>query len=429
MGVRRRAVTVGALAAWALAAANASAAAPKSAVRVDQAGYASTVPKRAYLMSRVEQTGAPFTVQSTTASAPALSATVGASLGSWSKRYGHVYALDFDSVQTPGTYTVTVGGKAGASSPAFQIALAGSLYGAPLANALSFYENERDGAQYIPSPLRSAPAHLNDASASVFATPSVNAGGEFKGELTSTGETIDASGGWWDAGDYLKFVQTTSYTVDVLLAGVRDFPAQMGASSASANFTAEARFGAEWLLRMFDDRTRHALLPGGHRRGQLTDARRPRHLAPAAGRRYLRRQRCERALHPPAPGVPRGAAGQSDQPEPRRTRRRGVRAVLPGLPRNRACARLALPVQRRAHLRTRPHIPEGSSSDGDPLRLLPGERMARRPGARRHRAGNRAGLARHVAGGPRALPAHLLPGTRDAVGGRLHRARQARAMR
>ncbi len=253
----RGAVTLGALTALALAAPNAApaAAAPKSAVRVDQLGYASPAPKRAYLMSRSAQTGTAFTVQSTTAPGPALSATVGASAGPWSKRYGYVYALDFDSVQAPGTYTVTVGGKAGASSPAFQIAPAGSLYAAPLSNALSFYENERDGPQYIPSPLRSAPAHLNDASASVYATPSVNAEGQFKGDLTSTGETIDASGGWWDAGDYLKFVQTTSYTVGVLLAGVRDFPAQMGASSAGANFSAEARFGAEWLLRMFDDRS------------------------------------------------------------------------------------------------------------------------------------------------------------------------------
>src|SRR5207248_3010963 len=67
---------------------------------------------------------------------------------------------------------------------------------------------------------------------------------------------IDASGGWWDAGDYLKFVQTTSYTADLLLEGVRDFPAQMGSGSTSSDFTAEARFGAEWLLRMWDDSSR-----------------------------------------------------------------------------------------------------------------------------------------------------------------------------
>ena len=137
---------------------------------------------------------------------------------------------------------------------ALQGGQAGSLYATPLANTLSFYENERDGPEYIPSPLRSAPGHLNDEHAETYVTPKVNGGGSFKGELESLGETIDAAGGWWDAGDYLKFVQTTSYTVDLMLAGVRDFPGRLGAGSPS-DFTAEARFGVEWLLRMWNDST------------------------------------------------------------------------------------------------------------------------------------------------------------------------------
>ncbi len=51
-------------------------------------------------------------------------------------------------------------------------------------------------------------------------------------------------------------MQTTSYAVDLQLLGVRDFPAQMGASAAHSNFTEEARFGVEWLLRMWNDETR-----------------------------------------------------------------------------------------------------------------------------------------------------------------------------
>jgi endoglucanase len=231
-------------------------AAPAAFVRVNQVGYPGTAPKRAYLMASASEAGATFTVRRSSDGTVVFSAPVGPSQGSWSSRFAHVYALDFDALQAPGTYTIAVAGRVAASSPSFSIAPAQALYGAPLANALSFYENERDGPEYIASPLRSAPAHLNDRSVATYLTPQVNANGEFKGELTSVGETIDASGGWWDAGDYLKFVQTTSYAVDLQLMGVRDFPAQMGAAAANADFAEEARFGVEWLLRMWNDDTR-----------------------------------------------------------------------------------------------------------------------------------------------------------------------------
>ena len=87
-----------------------------------------------------------------------------------------------------------------------------------------------------------------------YCTPRVDGDGVFACDLKPLGRTIDASGGWWDAGDYLKFVQTTSYTDALLLAGVRDFPTQM--ASGSSNYTAEAKFGTDWLMRMWDDTTK-----------------------------------------------------------------------------------------------------------------------------------------------------------------------------
>jgi endoglucanase len=232
-----------------------AAAAGAAFIRVNQVGYPLAAPKRAYLMSHSAQTGATFTVRSAEGGV-ALTGTVGASVGSWSARFPHVYPLDFDAVQTPGTYSLSLAGRAPASSPPFAITSAQALYEVPLANALSFYENERDGPEFIPSPLRTAPAHLNDENAVAYLTPKVNAEGEFKGELTSLGETLNASGGWWDAGDYLKFVQTTSYAAALQLIGVRDFPSQMGVGAPDSNFTEEARFGVEWLLRMWNDQTR-----------------------------------------------------------------------------------------------------------------------------------------------------------------------------
>ncbi|HJX08100.1 MAG TPA: glycoside hydrolase family 9 protein, partial [Actinomycetota bacterium] len=173
----------------------------------------------------------------------------------WSSTFGFVHTLDFTAVTTPGRYEITVTGAASATSPRFRIGSEAALYKQALANALWFYQTERDGPNYIHSALRAAPAHLNDQTAKTYTTPHVNQSGHFKGDLNPIGTTIDASGGWFDAGDYLKAVETESYTTDMLLAGVRDFPTRMGAGSASSDFTAEARFGVEWLLKMWDDKT------------------------------------------------------------------------------------------------------------------------------------------------------------------------------
>jgi endoglucanase len=221
-------------------------------VRVNQIGYVAGASKRAYLMSSTAETGATFSLKNSSGST-VYSGAIGANLGSWSAGYGFVYALDFSSVVTAGTYTIAVAGPVAASSPSFKIDTGANLYSSALANSLFFYENERDGPNYVATSLRTAPAHVNDQSAKVYLTPNVSSSGRFSGDLTPTGATIDASGGWWDAGDYLKFVQTESYTVTILLAGVRDFPNQMGAGSSSSNFTNEAKFGLDWLLKMWND--------------------------------------------------------------------------------------------------------------------------------------------------------------------------------
>jgi endoglucanase len=223
-------------------------------VRVNQVGYPATASKRAYLMSGVAATGSTFAVKS--GSTTVFSAPIGADLGSWSTAFPHVYALDFDSLATAGSYTIAVSGAVTATSPSFAVNTGASLYGAALTNALSFFQAERDGPSFVAGPLRTAAGHLNDQNAMTYLTPHANSSGRFSGDLSPLGVRIDASGGWWDAGDYLKFLQTESYTVDVLLAGVRDFPAQLGASSTGSNFTAEARFGTDWLQRMWDDSTK-----------------------------------------------------------------------------------------------------------------------------------------------------------------------------
>jgi endoglucanase len=224
-------------------------------VRVNQVGYPTGAAKRAYLMSSVAETGATFSVKNQSG-ATVFTGQVGASLGSWSRVYSFVYPLDFDGLIAPGTYTFDVTGPLAASSPSFKVDTGPNVYGNALANSLFFYRTERDGPNFIANELRTAPAHLNDQNAMTYETPHVNSAGRFSGDLQALGVRIDASGGWWDAGDYIKGVQTLGYTTAMLLHGVREFPDQMGAASATSDFTDEAKFGTDWLLRMWDDSER-----------------------------------------------------------------------------------------------------------------------------------------------------------------------------
>ena len=255
-------------------------------VRVSQVGYETGKgPFRAYLMSKVAANGATFTVLNSKG-ASAYTGAVGVSLGVWSHRKKvsySVYAIDF-TVPGGDLYKISISGPVAATSPSFAVDCPNKLYSGLLLNTLFFYETERDGAHFIPNALRDAPGHLKDVLANVYQTPPLDTN-DFVDNVppvppltAANSPSIDASGGWWDAGDYMKYVETTSYTVALMQIGIRDFPDQMGADASpypsappvsisfagnsgqgapvSSDFTAEAKFGIDWLMKMWNDKTK-----------------------------------------------------------------------------------------------------------------------------------------------------------------------------
>ena len=251
-------------------------------IRVSQVGYeAEHGPFRAYLMSTVAETGGTFRVVNAWGN-EVYAARIGAAAGSWShsgKATYQVYALDFEAPGS-GSYSILVSGEAPATSPKFAVDSPDRLYSGLLLNTKFFYETERDGPSFVRNALRSAPGHLNDAHAVAYQTPPLDSNDLIAttGEpLRPTGTILDATGGWWDAGDYMKYVETVSYTVALQEIGIRDFPGQMGAGAAkdppappdsisyagnergapeSSDFRSEAEFGIRFLMRMWDDKTR-----------------------------------------------------------------------------------------------------------------------------------------------------------------------------
>jgi endoglucanase len=258
------------------AARRAPAAAPAAVIRVDQLGYQTRAPKLAEIMTRglvqsggtgrtsSRSIGAGWELIAQGSCAVVASGQADTNLGSWSRRYPAVIAIDFSRFRAPGTYRLALTKDPSVVSPWFAIGPAPGLYATALANALSFYQNERDGPDYIPGALRTAPGHRNDANAMTFRIPKVNGNGNFRGSLRrlATGVRINATGGWFDAGDYLHFTETTSYTVAMLLQGIASFPGRMGAHG-QVSFTGEAKFGLDFLQRMWNERTRTLYLQVG----------------------------------------------------------------------------------------------------------------------------------------------------------------------
>jgi len=227
-------------------------------VRVDQAGFAPGETKHAYLMSTAAVRGAHFTVLDG-AGRTVLSGPVGAtSAGAWNKAYPAVYPIDVSRLTRPGTYRIRVDGPA-TVSPSFRVQSAAELYGKLVRDGVTFFQTQRDGRSVIRGALGRRPAHLDDAAATVYRTPDfVTDDIIADADLTRIGGPVDVAGGWYDAGDYLKFTHTTAYGAITLLAASRAL-----GHSAPSTLDAEARHGVDWLNRMWDQRTKTLYLQVG----------------------------------------------------------------------------------------------------------------------------------------------------------------------
>ncbi|MFI6095747.1 glycoside hydrolase family 9 protein [Lentzea sp. NPDC051213] len=217
-------------------------------VRLDQVGYASGETKHAYLLGRQDPGDVEFKVVGTTGET-VLSGTAGAMTGGWNDSFAAVRVLDLSAVKTPGSYRIEVPGAP--QSPPFRVAPAADLFGPIVASNLKFFQAQRDGAEFVQSGLRRGPAHLNDRQATVYQTPRYNDEGTVLVDerLTPVGGPVDVSGGWADAGDFLKFTHTAAYSVSAMLLAQRD--SRVG----GAELAAENRHGMAWLDRMWDDAT------------------------------------------------------------------------------------------------------------------------------------------------------------------------------
>jgi endoglucanase len=209
-------------------------------IRVDQVGYPLDSSKRALAMVRGRVHVRSFELLSRGRAVLRGRAT---QTGRWNRSYV-VYSLDFSRERRAGVYTL----RFDRSSVKVSIASPSALY-RPLADAaLAFLQSQRDGPETISGPMRRRPAHLSETSAQVYGAPRFH-GTDLVAAPAPDGETVDAAGGWFDAGDYLKLTETASFIDAVLLYTARDYASGL---SHPGTLLAEARHGTNWLLQMWN---------------------------------------------------------------------------------------------------------------------------------------------------------------------------------
>jgi hypothetical protein len=122
------------------------------------------------------------------------------------------------------------------------------LFGPLASNSVQYLQAHRDGAAQVAGPWRRQVAHLADRQASVYDSPIFDTDGRMTDALRRTSGPVDVEGGWYDAGDFLKFTHTTAYALIAMLIVQRD-------GLGPAGLDAEIRHGVDWLDKMWDDDT------------------------------------------------------------------------------------------------------------------------------------------------------------------------------
>ncbi|WP_164976279.1 glycoside hydrolase family 9 protein [Oleiharenicola lentus] len=216
-------------------------------LRWNQAGYAPGQPKVLLALSDADLAGQAWTV--TRAGATVRHGTFGPSTTGAGDHtpFAYNHTADFSALREAGDYTFIT---AGAAPATFRIAAA--PYERMVSLPLLHLRRARSGS---PDTGLRPLSHPGDADAPVFVPDGDPANGQWK--PAEPARTVDALGGWYDAGDYIKFTLNQAATAYHLLLAYRLKPelfAKAPGGSGLPDVLDEARHGLEFLMKVHPDR-------------------------------------------------------------------------------------------------------------------------------------------------------------------------------
>ena len=197
-------------------------------IRTNQVGFLPQDVKTAVVLSKSNLNGKQFFVVENKSNEIKFEGSVNDSPSVYGN-FNYCYQIDFSSLSSIGKYKIKLSDS---ESYPFQI---GDLIFNDVRDSLSlFFKAQRCGPT---NPILHKPCHLSDAAKII-------------GYKDSTAR--DLTGGWHDAGDYIKFLKTTALTTYLLLFSY-EFDSQKFGYDLDKNdvpdILEEAKVGIDWLLR------------------------------------------------------------------------------------------------------------------------------------------------------------------------------------
>jgi endoglucanase len=200
-------------------------------IRTNQLGFLGGDTKKGIILSHENMNGKVFEVVRAQGDIPVFRGSVGTRDGGYGK-FEFCHPIDFSPVTDPGVYRISIAGEV-----SYPFAIGDAFYNRVVDSLMLFFLVQRCGRT---DPLLHAPCHLHDV------TKLISRG-------TGERRSVEATGGWHDAGDYVKFLNTAAYTTYTLLFAYEFDPQAFGFdhdANGIPDILDEARIGLRWLLKL-----------------------------------------------------------------------------------------------------------------------------------------------------------------------------------
>lgn len=198
--------------------------------RLNQVGFLTDENKTAIILSNTNLDGHKVEVKNIRTNQTAYSQVLKNNLGPYGN-FKFTYSFDFTTVTQTGEFLLEAGNR-----QSFPFAISNNVNKGIAELLLDFFKIQRCG--YTNPELHNV-CHIADATSIV------------DGKRTLQ-QSVDLTGGWHDAGDYVKFLNTTAYSTYILLFAYEFNPQKFGFDrdrNGSPDILEEAKIGLDWMIR------------------------------------------------------------------------------------------------------------------------------------------------------------------------------------